>query len=133
MLNTTRLRFNEYALIRRTLPLQPLHRLRVLLEELPRLLQHLRMIRIDPLLLPRRQQLHVHELPTHRRHGHVLEPEIRLLPEPMARRGFLDHDHVLDTNAECAVLVVSRFVGDDVADCEWDFAVLDTGADADGS
>lgn len=62
----------------------------------------------------------------------MLEAEIWLVAKFVLGLGFLHHDDVLDADAEAAVFVVSGFVGDDISWCEWDFGVLDSGADSDG-
>ena len=91
------------------------------------------MITINPLPLLPTQQPHVNQLPTHGHHGHMLEPEIRLIAKPMLRLHLLGHDDVLDADAKVAVLVVSRLVGEHIARLQGHLAVLDARADADGA
>ena len=112
------------------LPLQPLHRPLVPLEKPPRLLHNLPMILIHPPPLLPTQQPHINQLPTHGHHGHMLEPQIRLLPEPMRRLHFPRHDDILNADAEIPVLVVPRLVGQHIPRRERDLAVLDPRADA---
>ena len=116
-----------------SLPLQPLHRPLIPLKESLGLLHHLLVILIHPLPLLTAQQLHINQLPTHGHHSHVLESQIRLVAKTMRRLRFASHDDVLDADAEIAVLVVTRFVREDVAGREGHLAVLDARADADGS
>lgn len=83
------------ALNRPRLPLQPRHRpLIPPLEELPRLIQHLDMVRVEPLLLPRREQALVDELRAHGHHGHVFEAEPGLFAEGVRRFDLAAHDDV---------------------------------------
>lgn len=91
------------------------------------------MIPINPLPLLATQQPHINQLPTHGHHGHMLEPQIRLVAKPMLRLHLPRHDDVLDADAKVAVLVVPGLVGQHVARLQGDLAVLDAGADADGA
>lgn len=120
------------ALNRPRLPLQPRHRpLIPPLEELPRLIQHLDMVRVEPLLLPRREQALVDEFRAHGHHGHVFEPEPGLFAKGVRRLDFAAHYDVwggvcqwerrgremgggrkgrtFDADAEVAVFVVAGF------------------------
>ena len=115
---------------RRRLPLQPLHRPLIPLKKPPRLLHNLLMILIHPPPLLPTQQPHIDQLPTHGHHGHMLEPQIRLLPEPMRRLHLPRHDDVFNADAEIPVLVIARLVGEHVPRRERDLAVLDARADA---
>ena len=65
----------------------------------------------------------------------MVEGEPGLAAEAVRRRRVrLDaDDDVLDADAELAVLVVARLVGDDVAGREGDFGADRAGADADGA
>ena len=91
------------------------------------------MVLINPLLLLLGQQRRIDEFLAVRHHGDMLEAEIRLVAEPMCRLRFFRDDHVLDADAEAAVFVVARLVGQDVAGRERDFGKRDARADADGA
>lgn len=90
------------------------------------------MILINPPPLLPTQQPHINQLPTHGHHGHMLEPQIRLIPKPMRRLHFPGHDDVFNPDAEIAVLVIARLVGQHIPRRERDLAVLNPRADANG-
>ena len=91
------------------------------------------MILIKPLPLLPTQQLHIDQLPTHWHHGHMLEPQVRLVPKMMPRLRFLRHDDVFDPDAKVAVFVVARLIGQDVAGRESNLAVLKARAHPNGT
>ena len=68
------------------------------------------MIPINPLPLLPTQQPHIDQLPTHRHHGHMLEPQIRLIAKPMPRLHLPAHDDVFNPDAKVAVLIVPRLI-----------------------
>ena len=115
------------------LPLQPLHGPVIALEKRLRLLHNLFMVTVDPLPLLLRQQLRINKLLAIRYHGDMFEAEIRLTTELVRRRDFFRNDHVLDADAEIAILVVARLVGKHVPGRERDFGKRDAGPDADGA
>lgn len=124
---------STFLLQRSSLPPQPLQRPLIPLEKPLRLLPHLFVIRINPLPLLPTQQIYINQLPTHRHHSHMLEPQIRLIAKPMPRLHLPAHDDVFNPNAKVAVLIVPRLVRQHVPRRQRNLAVLHARAHADGT
>ena len=73
------------------------------------------MISIQPVDLPPRQPLHVNQLPTIWYHGDMLEAQVWFVAKLMLRFDFFYQDHVFNSDAKLAILVVSWLVGEDIA------------------
>jgi len=63
----------------------------------------------------------------------MLKAKIRLIAKSILCLPLLHHDYVFDPYSKVVVFVVTWFVGDDVADGEWYFGILNTGSDTDGA
>jgi len=121
------------SLERHRLPLQPLHRQLVLLEEVLRLGVDICVIFIQPVLLSSRQESLVDQFSAVGDHCYVFEAEIRLVTELVLRFRFFHHNDVLDSDAEGAIFIVAWLVGDHVSWSQGDFGILNSCSNADRS
>lgn len=112
---------------RRSLPLKPLQRLLVILQQRRQLIPHFLMILIQPLPLLSTQQLDVDHVLLYRtllsrkrgldlgsrkkgrfaHHSHAFQPEESFVSKVVRGLCFLDEHDVLDANAESTISVVS--------------------------
>lgn len=100
-------------------------------KEWPSLLQDFGVVLIDPSGLGCSQQTRVDQLAAIWDHRDMLEAKVRLVAKGVLSLYLADYDHVFDPDAICAVFVIPRLDGHDIAGRQGHLGILDASANAD--